>query len=197
MSDDEPPKEMDYNPDVFVEQFPLIKRFLYHLIYYRTLHAAYAESRIQSEFWTHTIDAHLLQAAINWCMVFGSHGCNPTHWKRLSRTQSEELEASFRGGLTKSAGISETEWEKYWEEITGFRNNYVAHRTIGFDNPIPKLDLALKIAYYYDEWIRQVIYPDHFEEPSLNETAEKVRSAIAPLIARLFSVTKEAQKDSE
>lgn len=197
MSDDEPVKEMDYNPDVFLDQFPLIKRFVYHLIYYRALHAAYAENRIQSEFWTHTIDAHILQAAINWCMVFGSHGCNPTHWKKLSRTQSDELEASFRGGLTKSAGIGWTEWEKYWEEITGFRNNYAAHRALGFDSPVPKFDLALKVAHYYDEWIRQIIYPDHFEEPSLSETAERVRTEITPIINRLITVTKECQRHSE
>ena len=86
---------MGYNPDVFIEQFPLVKRFLYHLLYYRTLHEAYIRNQLQSEFWTHTIDAHLLQALINWCMVFGSDGCNPTHWKKLSLTQSHELQEGF------------------------------------------------------------------------------------------------------
>lgn len=197
MSANELPKEMDYNPDVFREQFPLIKRFVYHLIYYRALHAAYAESQIQSEFWTHTIDVHLLQALINWCMVFGSHGCNPTHWKKLSRTQSEELEASFRSGLTKSADIDETKWNKYWKEMTAFRDKYAAHRELVYNSPVPNFDLALKVANYYDEWIRQIIYPDAFDEPLLKETAEKVKSAIAPLIARLLNVTKETQQDSE
>jgi hypothetical protein len=196
-SSDEPHKEIDYNPDVFREQFPLIKQFVYHLIYYRELHAAYAQSHVQSELWTHTIDAHLLQATIYWCMVFGSHGCNPTHWKKLTQTQSDDLEASFRGGFTKFTGINTTEWEKYWKEIMNFRNNYAAHRALDYNSPIPYFDLALKIAYYYDEWVRQLIYPDNFEEPSLKETAEMVKSRIAPLIARLIAVTRESQNGSE
>jgi hypothetical protein len=197
LSEYKPPEEINYNPDVFREQFPLIKQFAYHLLYYRALHAAYAQSQVQSEFLTHTIDAHLLQATVYWCMVFGSDGCNPTHWKKLTQTQSDDLEASFRNGLTKFTGVNTTEWEKYWKEITDFRNTYAAHRALDYNSPVPNFNLALKVAYYYDEWIRQLIYPDYFQEPSLKDTAEKVKSGIAPLIARLIAVTRESQKGSE
>src|SRR5262249_8530888 len=105
LSTNDSPQESEYDPKVFLEQFSLAKRFVYHLTYYRVLHAAYTQNKIKSEFWTHTIDAHLVQASVVWCMVFGSHGCNPTHWKKLSNTQSKEIENRFRGGLTKSSGV--------------------------------------------------------------------------------------------
>ena len=82
---------LNYNSDVFEEQFPLVKRFVHHLTNYRALHAAYVEYRIQSEFWTHTI-AHILQATINWCMVFGSDTRNPPIGRnccKLSSTHSK------------------------------------------------------------------------------------------------------------
>jgi len=92
---------MNYDPDVFVIQFPIAKRFVYHLVYHRVLRTAYQNYGLECEFWTHAIDAHLLQAAILWCMIFGSDGCNPTHWKNMSQVQSEELKNSFREGLTQ------------------------------------------------------------------------------------------------
>jgi len=105
---------MKYNVDIFAKQFPIAKRFLYHLIYYRELHTAYQGSGLKSQFWAHTIDAHLLQAAIHWCMIFGSDGCHPTHWKKLAIDQTAELEASFRNGLLKKTSLSPKQWTTYW-----------------------------------------------------------------------------------
>lgn len=188
---------MGYNPDVFIEQFPLVKRFLYHLLYYRTLHEAYIRNQLQSEFWTHTIDAHLLQALINWCMVFGSDGCNPTHWKKLSLTQSHELQEGFRKGLIEHTGIKWTEWEEYWKRMTAFRDKYAAHRELDFSAPVPNFDLALKVAYYFDDWIRWIISPDSFEEPSLRESEERISKTFASLADKLLKITKESQHNSE
>lgn len=187
---------MDYNPDVFMEQFPLVKRFVYHMIYYRVLHAVYSKNTVRSEFWTHTIDAHLLQAIISWCMVFGSDGCNQTHWKNLSQSQSTELQDSFRSGLARFTGLDSNKWTACWKEMTDFRNKYAAHRELDYISPVPILDSALAVAYFYDEWIRQVISPDTFEEPSLKETAERVTCLIIPVIDRIMPATKESQKDS-
>ncbi len=188
---------MEYNPDVFREQFPIVKRFVYHLIYYRTLHTAYKENELKSEFWVHTIDAHLLQAIMNWSMIFGSDGHNPTHWKRLSSTQSDELEQSFREGLPNHIGISWEEWAGYWKEITDFRSQYIAHRELYFNNPVPHLDIALNVAYYYDNWIRQVISPDLFPEPSLKESAKTLNTTVVQLVDKLIKFTKESQQDAE
>lgn len=188
---------MGYNPDVFIEQFPLVKRFLYHLLYYRTLHEAYIRNQLQSEFWTHTIDAHLLQALINWCMVFGSDGCNPTHWKKLSLTQSHELQEGFRKGLIEHTGIKWAEWEEYWKRMTAFRDKYAAHRELDFSAPVPNFDLALKVAYYFDDWIRWIISPDSFEEPSLRESEERISKTFASLADKLLKITTESQPNSE
>lgn len=187
---------MNYRLDVFTQQFPIVKRFVYHLIYYRELWAAYHRLQFKSEFWTHTIDAHLLQAAIYWCMIFGSHGCNPIHWKHLSEKESEELQASFRKGLSSQTGLTKEQWQQYWNDITDFRNRYAAHRELDFAKPVPDFTTALEIAFYYDHWIREVISPDFFEEPMLEETAQALRKSVAPLINQLLEHTKKYDDSS-
>jgi len=181
---------MNYRLDIFVQQFAIVKRFVYHLVYYRELLAVYRRLQLKSEFWTHTIDAHLLQAVIYWCMVFGSHGCNPTHWKHLSEEESKELQDSFRKGLSKQTGLTTEKWQQYWNDMTDFRNRYAAHRVLGFDKPVPDFTIALKIAFYYDHWIREVISPDFFGEPMLKESAEALRKSVAPLVEQLLEHTK-------
>lgn len=177
---------MQYNDEVFMIQFPIVKRFVYHLIYYRVLYKAYYNRNLKCEFWTHTIDAHLFQAASYWCMVFGSHGCNPTHWKNLTKRNSDELESSFRDGLQAKTGLNMAEWERYWKEMTEFRNEYAAHRELTFTKPIPNFDIALKIAYYYDHWIREIISPDIFDEPLLEKSVIKLRQKVVPIIDNLI-----------
>lgn len=141
---------MHYNQKVFMQQFPVAKRFACHFVYYRALHKAYQEKQLKSEFWTLIIDAHLLQAIIYWYMVFSSDGCNPTHWKQLSPTNSEELQQSFRNGLFRDTELNKESWAKYRKEVTDFRNSYVAHRELNSSLPVPNLDTALKVAPYYD-----------------------------------------------
>lgn len=180
---------MNYNEDVFMTQFPIAKRILYHLSYYRALHNAYQKHGLECEFWTHTIDAHLLQAAILWCMIFGSDGCNPTHWKNLTSDQSDELKRSFRDGLPKSTGIDWKHWKKYHKEMVDFRNKFAAHREPEYKEAIPNFDIAFKVVYYYDHWIREVIAPDVMEEPLLEKTETKLE-AMEPLIDSLIEDTK-------
>jgi hypothetical protein len=177
---------MKYNDDVFMKQFPLVKRFLYHLIYYKVLYKAYNSHNLQCEFWTHTIDAHLFQAVNYWCMVFGSDGCNPTHWKNLSKSNLDDLKRSFRDGLQDKINLNDAEWKKYWREVTDFRNKYAAHRELTFIEPIPNFDIAQKIAYYYDHWIREIISPDIFEEPLLEESAFELQQKMASIVDNLM-----------
>ncbi len=175
-----------------MSQFPGVKRFVYHIVYYRTLSKAYSDSQLQNEFWTLTIDAHLLQAVIYWCMVFGSDGCNPTHWKKLSPDQSEALRQNFCDGLFGHTGLNQHRWESYWSEIVDFRNNYAAHRALGFSSPVPHFDMALKVGYYYDNWVRDVILPDIFDEPPLEAFALTLAQSVEPLVTKLFEASKES-----
>jgi hypothetical protein len=174
-------RKMEYNSDVFCEQFPIVKRFLYHLVCYRELFRAYLDLQLKSEFWTHTIDAHLLQAAILWCMVFDSDGCNPTHWKKLSAHDSEALKESFRQGLFNKTELTQESWQMYWEKINRFRGGYAAHRELNYSEPVPDFNIAQDVAYFYDQWIREVIEPDIFDELPLKESLRRMQEEIKPL----------------
>jgi hypothetical protein len=188
---------MDYKPEVFVEQFLLVKHFLYHLTYFRELSMASRRCQIQSELWTHTIDAHLIQATMIWGMVFGSDGCNPTHWKNLSDENCKELQASFRQRLCEVTGLSTDQWSDYCSEITSFRNRYVAHRELNYDEPVPGFTIALDIALLYDRWVREIIAPDILEEPPLDQFIKALRAAVVPLIEKLYSITIEYNTTAE
>lgn len=187
---------MNYEPEVFTNQFPIVKRFVYHLIYYRALSECQKEHRLQNEFWTLTTDAHLLRATINWCMVFGSHKSNSTHWKRLSITESETLYRSFREGLFNATGLDGNRWQEYWKGMTDFRNKYAAHHELHFASLVPNFDTALVVAYYYDNWVRRVISPHTFAEPPLESFALSLQQSVAPLIRKLFGVTGELAEPS-
>jgi hypothetical protein len=188
---------MDYNVDIFREQFPTVKTFLYHLTCYRELHRIYQDLNLKSEFWTHTIDAHLLQAAILWCMVFGSHGCNPTHWKKLCDQDRLKLEHSFREGLFKNTDLTQERWDAYWKEMNDFRGGYAAHRELDYSKPVPGFRMAEAAAYFYDEWIRELISPDIFEEPPLRESVSLMQKEIRPLAMHYLSETKLIKADTE
>jgi len=181
---------MDYDADVFVVQYPIVKRFAYHFACYRELFQAYDKLTVTSEFWTHTIDAHLLQACITWCMVFGSDGLNPTHWKRLNTQESEELKSNFRAGLLAKTTLSSDEWDAYGKDIREFRGGFAAHRELNFTKPVPKLDIAKEVALFYDAWIREVIAPDTFEEPPLAESLDLMHEQIRPLAWSFIAQTK-------
>jgi hypothetical protein len=56
-----------------------------------------------------------------------------------------------------------------------FRNKYVAHHELGYSQPVPELDRALQVAFYYDDWIREVIFPDIFDELPLRQLVEQLR----------------------
>jgi hypothetical protein len=182
---------MRYKPEIFREQFPLVKYFVCHLIYYRELHNKYRELELRSPFWTFTIDAHLIRAVILWCGVFGSEGCNPTHWKRLSEGNVDCLRESFRESLFRQTAFTPATWATYWREMVDFRNEYIAHRELNYNKHVPYLDRALEVAYVYDGWIRDIISPDILEEPPLKESAAELPQSIKPLVTELLTRTKQ------
>lgn len=183
---------MPYDRDVFMNQFPLVKWFVYHLTYYRVLKAGYTERQLQSEFWTLTIDAHLFQATNYWCMVFGADGrTNPTHWKRLCVTKPDEFSRIFNEGLFQNTGLDQESWKQYWRSMKEFRDKYAAHRETDFNNPVPNFDTALAVAYYYDGWVRTIITPDAIPEPPLERFAEGLKASFVPTAHKLLGITEE------
>lgn len=130
-------------------------------------------------------------------MVFGSDKNNEIHWKRLSDNNSQELEQSFRDGLSDHLEISWEQWQRYWKEMTDFRNKFAAHRDAQYMEPVPNFDIALRVAYYYDDWVRDIIAPDTFEEPLLSASATNLSLSVRPLVEELIRHTKKLQMNTE
>ena|SRR5258708_20821996 len=178
---------MAYNPPVFEAQFPIVKEFVYHLVYYRALGAAYSRHQLKSEFWAATINAHLIRAVIVWCMVFGSDSSD-IHWKRLSDKTPAKFRAGFYKGLEQRTGFDKLRWERLRKQMTDFRNKFVAHHELIDPLPVvPLLDGALDVVYFYDNWVRKVITPA-FVEPLLKASAERIKKDVTPLIERFMSL---------
>lgn len=188
---------MDYNENIFRMQYPLVADFLYHSICYREFYDAYKAFSINDKFWIYTIDAHYLQAVILWCMVFGADGCNPTHWKNLSKLDSENLKESFREGLYKKTSLDEKSFSEYWKSMNDFRGGYAAHRELNFRKPTPIINTAQEVAFFYDDWIREVICPDSLALPPLRKEGEKITAEAKKLALHYMSEVKSLNKDTE
>jgi hypothetical protein len=177
---------MSVERNLFMTQFPIVKSFIYHLVYYRTLSGIYHKHELKSEFWTLTIDAHLLRAVTAWCMVFGSDTSEPTHWKNLSTSEHDVLQSHFRSGLYPATGLTKETWSKYWKSVVSFRNKYAVHRDLVFEDPVPVLDTALSVVYYYDGWVREIIYPDSLDEPPLKLSFKDLNDSMGPVLEKLL-----------
>lgn len=185
---------MEYDENVFSSQYPIVKRYAYHYVIYKQLISIYHDFKIKSEFWSLTIDSHILQAVILWCIVFGSESNNITHWKKLSKN-NEEMKKDFKEGLLKKLNLTSEGWENYWKEILDFRNNFAAHRTLDYNKPVPFLDNTYRIALYYDEWIRKIILPDQFEEPPLEESCNIFKEKINLFAKNILLTTESFEKN--
>ena len=179
---------MSYDASVFVKQFPIVRRFIYHYASYKTLFDVHKDYKLNEKpFWIITIDAHLLQASTLWCMVFGSENNNDIHWKKLSTENHEKFQNDFRAGLTKDLEIKTDEWEKYWQEMVDFRNGYAVHLDLDYEgHNVPYFDKALKTAFYYDSWVRKVISPDVSGEPAFTHRYEEFCRETSKVITDLF-----------
>lgn len=120
-------------------------------------------------------------------MVFGSDKSEPTHWKRLSISNSKELNTSFREGLFGATGLNLQTWERYWTGVVDFRNKYAVHRELEFNEPVPVFDTALAVAYYYDGWVREIISPTSVDEPPLELFAKTLCNSMVPVVERLLT----------
>ena len=177
---------MSYNKDIFKYQYVIAQDFIRHLAYYRQLHSALSG---KSSFWTATANAHLEAAILDWCKVFGATGNNVTHWTNIPLEDVESVQNNFRNAILKTTGMSLIEWGQYHAEMLGFRDRYVAHLEIGNIPSVPFFDRALKIAFAYDKWIREVINHDSLEAKSLEELYKNSSKEAADVIRSAKGVT--------
>ena len=153
------------------KQYGVLAEFVHHLAYYRVLSRFYNEIKNESEFWTYTIDSHLLIAIIDWCMVFGTDS-NEIHWKKV--VLEEQYRCDFRRHLRKFANLSKDEMDRFWSIMTEFRNEYAVHKTAAIHYPdVPYMDTALVIVTCYDDWFRLQVDAS-FEEPPLRDRYERL-----------------------
>ena len=165
-------------------QYQVIVSFVHHLAYYTVLKRCYDESEQESEFWTRTIDAHLLRAMIDWCMVFGTDS-NQIHWKRVAA--DDEAQRSFRRHLLCAIDLTREQWETYWSDMTTFRNKFAAHRIVAPVYPsVPNMDVALLAATTYDDWFR-ISVTASFEEPSLRARYDRLIRVSGDTFTKLIS----------
>lgn len=176
---------MEYNIAVFSRQYPVLRDFVYHYIEYKELHSLYQEYKDGNSFWKYILDANLLQATIYWCMIFGADSSNPIHWKNLNTDKKDFIREDFRKNLLSSLNIKEKQWDNYWKEVVNFRDKFVAHRELNFNEPVPYFDTAFKVALFYDEWVRKLIYPDYMEDDLLRVMAEDIKREIRNEVEKL------------
>ena len=189
---------MKYDVEVFRNQYPIVEQFLRNFVCYRELCEAYLAVDLTSAFWTWTINAHICEATIQWCMVFGSDGNNPTHWKKLCVTeQQNDFEEAFRNGLYQSTDLTPETWPSYGEQMRNFRGQYVAHRELAIPVPVPDLDTARKVVFFYDKWIRDLILPEVTEKPLLEDLMQTIIREVKPYAMSFIAQTKLMNKWTE
>jgi hypothetical protein len=169
---------MEYNIEVFKRLYPVLNDFLYHYISYKEMFEIIDDFPGEKEFWVRTCDAHFKIATASWCMVFGSEKTNPTHWKNVCIQDKEDTIKEFRNYILNQGNITEDQWNSYWNDMVGFRNQYIVHRELDFFNPVPYFDLAFKVATWFDLWIREKIKPDYLDYDSLDKISLRYREII-------------------
>jgi hypothetical protein len=91
-------------------------------------------------------DGNFLDIAIlEWCKLFadkrGMHS-----WRKIITNQSE-----FREGLLRFLSVSETEFEKYIDEVKAYRDRFIAHLDDDEMMVVPNLTIVRSsVSYLYD-----------------------------------------------
>lgn len=174
---------MQIKHDIFETQYPILKDFVCHLVYYRVLFRIYTDDEMESDFWVRTINAHLLRAMIDWCMVFGSDS-NEVHWKKVMPFETDQQ--NFRALFTDQLEISMEEWGEYRKAMTTFRDKFAAHRTLGILPAPPCLDVAVNIVFAYDCWIRKSLADTYFDESFLEDSYWELHSEFIDQLQELM-----------
>lgn len=162
----------------------LMKNYCFHIQSYRVIKKCFAKLAGDKEFWAYTCDAHLLNATLCWCKIFGSNS-EHTHWKKIFIESERTFTKKIFCEYLKKKGIDAKEWETVHKVILKFRNEYVAH-TSNYDDIVPYFNKASRVLHIFDEWLRKTLRYDKFEfemfsamekeyAKKVEETLKKVR----------------------
>jgi hypothetical protein len=183
---------MIFNEEVFKPQFDVVFFFVRQIAYYRGLWALRDNITGYKDFWESTINAHLLVASLAWCNVFGSRSSD-LHWtKTPAGEMTDQLQEDFRQKILSEIGFSLEEWEKYQKRMMDFRNKFAAHVDIinPFKGPIPDFDPALQVAYAYQEWTKELIWPKYLHYFTLKTKYEEWKADASAVLTIFFSNSK-------
>jgi hypothetical protein len=137
-----------YRPKYAVE---IIVAFVRNSHMKRALHKVDAAPHLN--FWRLTYGNCLDMAVIEWCKLFGSdhEAHQAAHWKNVIPANGHD---EFRRELYAAVGMSADEWQGYWDQMKGYRDNHAAHFSEEYLRPendprYPKLGPGLEAAYFY------------------------------------------------
>jgi len=171
---------------VFSRQYPVVVFFVQHIAYYRSLGAIYDDATDHRDFWRSTCDAHLKLATVAWCNVFGSQK-EDLHWTKTPTDNiTKQANQDFRHKVLSETGFTQEQWKTYHKEMLFFRNKYVAHFDLRnpFNQAVPRFDLALQVAYAYQEWARELIRPVLLNQPTLRSQYEQWEAEACSIVPR-------------
>ena len=136
-------------------------------------------------FWIMTVNLLADGASLEWSKVFGSRD-EDTHWTRVvPRERHDEVRAALLGEL----GFTQAEWEAYWNEIVGYRNEIVAHHDLDATvAKYPRYDKAIVAANFMFNELRSMADPDQLGgiPTSLDRWSTTVADNMSVIVRKAF-----------
>jgi len=105
----------------------------------------------KSEFWTFVQNSLGESFCLLWCHLFGKKNERLHYHRFLSRPEIQAMGSQYsvptiKARLLASAMLSESEFDKLWEEVLRCRDKYIGHRDVDAGAIVfPRTDLCLKI----------------------------------------------------
>jgi hypothetical protein len=181
--------EYSFNEDILGKQFYCIHRFGRIFAYYREIKKCIDNivcSKQEKWFLVETLNSHLKMSVIDWCKIFGTDD-NEIHWKKAVITNSKKFQNEFRLKIYEATKLNAKEWDDYHREMIGFRNKYVAHYDKDYNDPVPRMDNALTVAFAYDEllWKEKNIVSFQGDLKPLSESITEYRNEAIEVLNKI------------
>lgn len=139
-------------------------------------------------FWIMTVNLLADTAAIEWCKVFGSRD-EDTHWTQVV---PNELHDEVRANLLGAIGLTQEEWEAYWNSIVSYRDEMVAHHDLDATvTNYPHYDVAILAANFMFDQLHDLAEPDFLGgiPTSLDRWSRTVAKNMSVIVRKAFEAS--------
>jgi hypothetical protein len=174
-------REYSLSKRILEEQVDVLFKYTRSYVYYKVI-KAHLHSLNGFDFWTHTLNTHLLNSIIEWCKVFGIDS-NESHWKKICLNNKQTFEDSIRQRILMQTGFTPKEWFDYWESFCEFRNEYCAHRNPDRTLPVPIMEKSFNAASAYFDFIIDLIPWDRHQD-NLKELSNLFESEVNSVVEK-------------